>query len=941
MGYSDIGCFGSEIQTPNLDSLAASGIRFRNFYTTARCSPSRASLLTGRYPHAAGVGQLDSNLGAPGYLGYLNQESATIAEILGEDGYLTAMTGKWHVGSARPHWPIDRGFARMFSSPNGGGYYFRPFETANRPIYLNENLVNLDAWENQYNDGAPFYSTDAFTTMGIEFIDEALQQEKPFFLYLAYIAPHFPLQAYKADVDKYLNTDFKTDPPTPGRGTYADGYNPVRSYRFGRQTAPGGIAEDLNGGPGEWQLSPQDGIAWNGAAERERYMALYAASVDRMDQQIGKLLAKLDDPDGNPATQDSIANNTIVVFVSDNGGEASGGNAGTGQSGSPGFGPATSGVKYGSSWANVSNTPFRRFKGSNQQGGILAPMIVRWPAGISRPGNAIEAAPAHLIDLVPTVLDAAEVPHPDSYAGLAVAPPDGLSLLPLFSPGGSITRGKPLFFEHEGERAVIDEDGWKLMSRNNAAWELYFLPDDPQELANLAAANPARVTAMADIWFDWAHDGKVKDWPPGNLPRITLSGTQTSVSASGPIPGEVRLSRSSSTGGLDVHLASGGTATPGIDYAALPSVVSFPGGTSQQTLGIVPPAGAAASGPVSLDIRVKPRYEYIEPADAVSVWINSEFYDQWAARMLPGATATNRNPYADPDLDGTPNFVEFARGTDPLAADRPDEEILGVGFEPGSGASVFSFLRGGASREVAWSYRFSEDLENWWTPAAEEYSLNSSPEGDRTRIDLTLSDGPPAWPRLFGQLAWEWQGAPVGGELVRYEFNEGAADATTQASGVDALPYNPRTASFPNTVSGISSLNGNAFLRSSGTTGNSLAGAINGGIYHEVSVDFSARPVSITSIQFDHLATASAPFVSSVALFMSTDGFAAEPIAADAALQSSLTAPGSITAKLDSLPPSFGEFDGILSLRIYFWDDVSDSNSIHRIDNLVIHGITD
>lgn len=624
MGYSDIGCFGSEIQTPNLDALAASGVRFRNFYTTGRCSPSRASLLTGRYPHEAGVGQLDSNLGAPGYLGHLNEESVTLAEILGQEGYLTAISGKWHLGSARPHWPIDRGFSRMFSSPNGGGYYFRPFETANRPVYLNENLVDLDAWENEYNGGAPFYSTDAFTTMGIEFIDEALQQDKPFFLYLAYIAPHFPLQAYKADVDKYLNNDFKTVPPTAGQGTYADGYNPVRDRRFARQTGPGGIAEDLVGGTGAWQLSPQDGTAWNGSAERERYMALYAAIVDRMDQQIGLLLEKLDDPDGDPATDDSIAENTIVVFVSDNGGEAAGGKAGTGKSGSPQFDSATRGVKYGFAWANVSNTPFRRFKSSNQEGGILAPMIVRWPAGIDRPANAVEAAPVHLIDLVPTVLDAADLPHPDNFKGRDVAPPDGVSLRPLFSPDGSLARNNPLFFEHQGERAVIDAEGWKLMSRNNAAWELYFLPTDPQELQNLAAAQPGRVSSMADVWFTWAHDAKVKDWPPGKLPKITLSGLRTEASASDPIHGQVRLARSSSTGALDIHLATGGTATPGMDYAALPSIVPLADGMSQQTLDIVPPAGAAASGPAALDLRVKPRYEYIEPNDGVTVRIISE-----------------------------------------------------------------------------------------------------------------------------------------------------------------------------------------------------------------------------------------------------------------------------------------------------------------------------
>lgn len=295
--------------------------------------------------------------------------------MLGQAGYFTAMSGKWHLGSARPHWPIDRGFQRMFSSPNGGGYYFVPFETANRPLYLNETLVT---------PGANFYSTDAFTDYGLQFIDEARAASKPFFLYLAYIAPHDPIEAYKADVDKYL-----------AAGTYANGWAPVRAARFARQTAPGGIAAGLAGAPGAWTLSPahNNAATWSSlsvsekAAAQQR-MAIYAGVVDRMDQQIGRVLAKFGDPNGDGDTADSIADNTIVIFLSDNGGGATG----NGATGHPNYGNTSSGVSYGLSWANASNTPFRRFKASNQEGGIQTPLVIRWPAGITRPGGSVEAA---------------------------------------------------------------------------------------------------------------------------------------------------------------------------------------------------------------------------------------------------------------------------------------------------------------------------------------------------------------------------------------------------------------------------------------------------------------------------------------------------------------------------------------------------------------------
>jgi len=671
MGYSDLGCYGSEIQTPNIDSLAANGLRFRNFHNTGRCSPSRASILTGRYPHQAGVGQLDSDLGARGYRGYINRESVTIAEVLRQAGYHTSISGKWHLGRDRPNWPIDRGFDRMFSSPNGGGYYFRPFETANRPLFLDERELDLDDWEKTYNNGKPFYSTDAFTRMGIEFIDDALSQSKPFFLFLTYIAPHFPLEAHRKDVDRYLETDFTTDPPTVGKGTYEKGYEHIREFRASRQKAPGGIASALNGTKGEWSLSPTHAKApkWKGDKDRERYMAIYAAVVDRMDQQIGLLLDKLDDPDGSPQTADSVADNTIVIFVSDNGGASSGGSAGSGSPGHPDYGPESSKVKYGLAWANASNTPFRRFKSSNHQGGVMTPLVVRWPEGISRPGNEVEAAPGHLVDIMPTLLDAAGADYPTHFGGHKIGPVEGVSLRPLFEPGGSIERKQSLFFEHEGERAMITAAVWKIVSMNNKPWELYFLPEDPQELKNLSGRENSRVKAMAGIWADWANASHVKDWPPGKLPKIGLKATVPLFSPGTLKPGQFTLTRSSRNANLNLALEFGGTAVPDKHYRSIPSLIPFKKGDGELPLEIAASSRASSDDPRSIKLTVNPRYWYLEPEDSETVWLVPPRYHQWAAEKLRNQSGADAAPEGDPDKDGALNHQEFERGTDPLDAE--------------------------------------------------------------------------------------------------------------------------------------------------------------------------------------------------------------------------------------------------------------------------------
>ena len=942
MGYSDIGCYGSEIQTPHIDSLAAGGLRFRNFYNTGRCSPSRAALLTGRYPHQAGVGHLDDDLGARGYRGHLNRESVTLAEVLGKHGYFTAMAGKWHLGRDRPNWPIDRGFDRMFSSPNGGGYYFRPFETANRPVYLDETLVDLDQWETDHNDGQPFYSTDAFTTMGIEFIDEAIAANQPFFLLLSYIAPHFPLEAYEADVRKYLDHDFTTAPPTAGTGTYSHGFDPVRSHRLARQKAAGGIASALNGTPGEWTLSPQDGLDWSAqsAASRaklEQYMAVYAAVVDRMDQQIGRVLDKLEDPDGNPSTNDSIAGNTIVLFLSDNGGASSGGDNGNGSTGDPAYGSSSDNVRYGASWANVSNTPFRRFKSSNQEGGILTPFIIRWPDGISRPGNGVESTRAHLVDVMPTLLEAAGASYPTTFNEHAIEPVEGVSLLPLLSPGGSLARTGKLYFEHEGERAVIDGEGYKLMSRNNAAWELYDLENDPQELINLAGSDPSRVESMETIWFDWADAAHVKDWNPANLQAVTLDASIPQASATGPVKGEFTLGRDSSAGSVDVELEIGGTAIPGTDYTALPSSVPFTPGSNTNPLAVAPLPGAAADGPRSVEVRVKPRYGYVEPEATQTVWINPLTYEQWAADKLSGKDGVDASPLGDPDGDGAPNHREFGRGTDPMNADPPDEELLPPSCDATRNQAIFSFLRGGASAESSWWFELSEDLRAWRVGDEADFTVSTAPDGDRFRVDLALLEDFETLPREFGRLVWTWTGEPIGELVVDYPFSAGSGSGLTVYTGISPGAYDPRPAAFPGgTDSGISSGSENAFARSSGTPSD-LATSLAEGRYHEVEVDFSGNPTDLASLSLTQIMT-NGVFESNVAAFASTDGFTSPPVPGDTLGIASMSGLGTTTFEFDLLPLGLESFAGVLTLRFHFFDGSEASNHINRIDDVRLHG---
>jgi arylsulfatase A-like enzyme len=474
MGFSDIGCYGGEIRTPNLDGLAERGVRFTQFYNTGRCCPTRASLLTGLYPHQAGVGHMVDDRGFPGYRGFLNRRCVTIAEALRPNGYRTLAIGKWHVGSAKAGWPLQRGFNRFYGSATAPGHYFR--------IDRGRNLI-LDNQE--IEPSQPWYATDAFTEYALRFMSETDTARQPFFLYLAYTAPHWPLHALPADIAQY-------------RGRYQCGWDEIRRQRYERMVTAGLIRS-------AWTLSPRDpdSIPWSEEDRQDEMdlrMAVYAAQIEAMDRGIGRVLDYL--------KQTGLDENTLLLFLSDNGGCAEGGRRGfdRGTQGAE-IGTAESYSSYGLSWANASDTPFRRFKHDTHEGGIATPLIAVWPSKIRRRGE-LEHQPGHVVDLLPTILDVCGAAYPGSDADLL--PSEGISLLPAFS-GKAINRKAPLFWEHEGNRA-IREGKWKLVCRHNQPWELYDLDADRTETKDLASRYPARAAALAKRWQQWADRVGVLPW---------------------------------------------------------------------------------------------------------------------------------------------------------------------------------------------------------------------------------------------------------------------------------------------------------------------------------------------------------------------------------------------------------------------------------------------
>lgn len=479
MGFSDIGCYGSEIPTPNLDALAKNGLRFSQFYNTGRCCPTRASLLTGLYSHQTGVGHMMENKAVPGYQGHLNDRCATIAEMLKPSGYFTAMTGKWHVGQEQGVTPSNRGFDRSLNAAAGG--FYQAGATRAKLFLDSQAIANDDP-----RLPKEWYSTDLWTSYGLKFIDEARAAKKPFFLYLAHNAPHFPLQAPADEIAKF-------------RGKYLAGWGPLRIQRHARQVELGLVDP-------AWTMAPRpDTIkAWTSLSDAEKdhfdhLMAVYAAAVAHMDKAIGDLVAGL--------KERGELDNTLILFLSDNGGNAEAGPNGRAE-GDPS--KPNSDWYCGESWAFLENTPFRRYKHFNHEGGISTPLIAHWPAGI-KARNELRTQPGHLIDILPTCLDVAGATPLKERGGVTVQPPEGRSLLPAFA--NQPIQRDALFWEHEGNAAVRVGDLKLVRTGRNGTWELYDLLKDRTEQHDLATAQPDKAKELANKWEAWALRANVKPYP--------------------------------------------------------------------------------------------------------------------------------------------------------------------------------------------------------------------------------------------------------------------------------------------------------------------------------------------------------------------------------------------------------------------------------------------
>lgn len=488
MGYSDLGFMGSGIQTPNLDKLAHEGVVFSQFYNTGRSCPSRASLLTGLYAHQTGIGWMtSSNLGYPGYTGDLNNRCITIAQVLKGADYSCYMTGKWHVTydqfmkpeGPKHNWPMQRGFDRFFGHLTGGGSYFTT------QTLTNDN-VQIKRPDN-------FYLTTAVTDSTVSIMNKHFKEKKdePFFFYVAYYAPHRPLQALQKDIDKY-------------RGKFMNGWDKNRELRYNQ-------LKKMNMIPEGCKLSDRDDKieAWDSLTEDKKKvwdarMAVYAAQVDCLDQGVGKIIATL--------KENNQLENTIILFLSDNGGceEGQGGNLKVEDINL--LGNENPEQSYRANWANVSNTPFREYKHFVHEGGISTPLIAYWPSKIKKTGLIIPQT-GHIIDLMPTIMDIAHAAYPKTYNGVELHTLTGISLLPAIV-SGKITKRGPLYFEHEANRAVI-EDEWKLVSTSTnkppykGEWELYNLKTDRSEMNNLIKKYPKKAMSMGNDWEKWAQENNV------------------------------------------------------------------------------------------------------------------------------------------------------------------------------------------------------------------------------------------------------------------------------------------------------------------------------------------------------------------------------------------------------------------------------------------------
>lgn len=510
MGVSDIGCYGSEIETPELDSLAEGGLRFTQFYNTARCCSSRASLLSGLYPHQAGVGHMMDDRGHDGYRGEINRECLTIAEALKSVGYGTYMAGKWHItkkiapDGPKDNWPVQRGFDHFYGTIHGAGSFWDPNSLTR------DNTQLAPDNDPEYQPKERWFYTDAIADNTVRYIREHVAQKPadPFFCYVAFTAAHWPMHAREKTIAKY-------------KGRYDAGYEAFRASRLEKMKKLGIVTPDTELSPQAEDWSKVKDTAWE-----TRCMEVYAAMIDEMDQGIGRIVSTL--------KETGQLENTLILFLQDNGGCAE--NYGRGNDGEPrpdkptlpamakgelqmhmqpkqtrdGYpvrvgvgvmpGPDDTYIGYGRGWANVSNTPFREYKHWVHEGGISTPLIAHWPKGIARKGE-LDHQPGHLIDIMATCADLGGADYPKDKKPL-----EGRSLDVAFK-GKEIQRDA-LFWEHEGNCA-IRKGNWKLVRKANQPWELYDISKDRIEANNLATANANVVESLASEFQAYADRANV------------------------------------------------------------------------------------------------------------------------------------------------------------------------------------------------------------------------------------------------------------------------------------------------------------------------------------------------------------------------------------------------------------------------------------------------
>lgn len=500
MGYSDIGCFGGEINTPNIDRLAGNGVRFTQFYNAARCCPTRASLMTGLYPHECGIGHMTGRNNGPGYQGYLNDACVTIPEVLNEAGYSTAMTGKWHAGTLRKSWPENRGFQHFYGIHNWVDSYFKVLEDCE--IFENGSVVIPETTDpGTYDTGAgrEWYTTDVFTNKAIEQISEALDRGKPFFQYVAYNAPHWPLEAHDHIIQKYLDM-------------YEGGYETLRQSKYRAMREMGLVSS-------AWKLPEPVTPGWDTLTDLEKRdtrfrRAIYAAQIEILDQNIGRIVDHLE--------RRNVLDNTLILFLSDNGCSAEPETNWLGYR----WGVNTrdnyqkwrknsgrQGASQGMAWALTSNAPYQKYKKFTHEGGISTPLVVHWPDGIRNAGS-MNASPGHIVDIMATCLDVAGAVYPEERNGVQIRKLRGRSLTK--SLGGE--RGpeqRQLFWEHEGH-AAIRRGAWKLVSTDYSIednWELYDMDNDRTEVHDLASQHPQIRAELLELWMETASETGVLPKP--------------------------------------------------------------------------------------------------------------------------------------------------------------------------------------------------------------------------------------------------------------------------------------------------------------------------------------------------------------------------------------------------------------------------------------------